>query len=552
MTIGRRRAGVLIPLFSCPSTTSWGIGDIADIAPVCRWLAGAGASVLQLLPINEMAPGQQSPYSAISAMAVDPIFISLPAVEDFEAIGGEASMLADDRAALDAVRTSARIDYMSVRRLKRAALGASFARFVDAEWKRDSERARDFRMFVTQQAWWIEDYSLFRAIHAREGERPWSEWPIDLQDREPAAIDRARRELAQDVLFYQYLQWLASTQWRAARRHARGAALDVALFGDLPFMVDGDSADVWSRQQQFDLDVSIGAPPDAFTADGQDWGMPLYRWDVIEREDFRWLRERARRSADLFDGFRVDHLVGLYRTYGKPRNGGPAGFSPVDESSQLALGERVLRVFSANAEIVAEDLGTVPDFVRASLARLGIPGFRVLRWERYWHQDGQPFRDPVDYPPASVATSGTHDTEPLLTWWEGASADDRRLVAELPTIQRIVGPLGIDLASAPPDSARDVLLQALFAAKSNLLILPVQDVFGWRDRINEPATIDDRNWSFRLPWPSDRLDEIPEAKERQATLRGWSEQHARRPTFNAEHAEHAENNLALRAPRALR
>src|SRR5437588_7375538 len=188
------------------------------------WLAGAGMRVLQLLPINEMAPGQQSPYSAISAMAVDPVFIALAAVEDFEAIGGEASMLADDRAALDEVRTSARIDYVQVRRLKRAALGASFARFVDAEWKRDSARARDFRTFVAQQAWWIEDYSLFRAIHARESERPWSEWPIDLQRREPAAIDRARRELAQDVLFYQYLQWLAATQWRAARSRARGVA----------------------------------------------------------------------------------------------------------------------------------------------------------------------------------------------------------------------------------------------------------------------------------------------------------------------------------------
>ena len=480
-----------------------------------------------MLPLNEMAPGQQSPYSAISAMAVDPVFISIPAVEDFQAIGGEASMLADDRAALDTVRVSRRIDYTAVRRLKRAALGASFARFIDAEWKRDTERARDFRTFVTQQAWWIEDYSLFRAIHAREGERPWTTWPDELQQREPAAIDRARRELAQDVLFYQYLQWLAATQWRAARAQARSAARPVALFGDLPFMVDGDSADVWSRQQQFNLDVSIGAPPDAFSADGQDWGMPLYRWDVIEREDFRWLRERARRSADQFDGYRVDHLVGFYRTYGKPKGGGRAGFSPADEPSQLALGERVLGVLSENAEIVAEDLGTVPDFVRASLARLGIPGFRVLRWERYWHQDGQPFRDPSDYPAISVATSGTHDTETLRVWWERATADERRRVAELRTVAGITAPAHIDFAGAPFDTARDVLLETLFASKSNLLLLPVPDIFGWRDRINEPATIDDRNWTFRLPWPVDRLQEIPEARERQRALRAWSQRYGR-------------------------
>ena len=132
-----------------------------------------------------------------------------------------------------------------------------------------------------------------------------------------------------------------ATQWRQAREQAHG----VALFGDLPFMVDGDSADVWARQDQFRLDVSLGAPPDAFSATGQDWGMPVYRWDVIARDDFRWLRERARRSADLFDGYRVDHLVGFYRTYGRPRDGGEPFFTPADEPEQVALGERVLAVF---------------------------------------------------------------------------------------------------------------------------------------------------------------------------------------------------------------
>src|SRR5262249_28737723 len=164
--------------------------------------------------------------------------------------------------------------------------------------------------FVAQQAWWIEDYSLFRAIHAREGERPWYEWPTALQRREPTAIDAARRELRRDVLFQQYLQWNAGLQWADARARAGR----IALFGDLPFMVDGDSADVWARQHQFRFDVSVGVPPDAFSATGQDWGAPMYDWAAMAAEDFRWLRERARRSADLFDGYRIDHLVGFYRT----------------------------------------------------------------------------------------------------------------------------------------------------------------------------------------------------------------------------------------------
>jgi 4-alpha-glucanotransferase len=520
---GGRRAGLLIPLFAFPSTASWGIGDIGDLPPLTAWLAAAGQRVLQLLPINEMAPGQQSPYSAISAMAIDPVFIAVPLVPDFAALGGEDSLGDGDRARLAQVRNAARIEYADIRALKKTALRAAFNRFFETQWCRDTARSRSLKTFLSEQAWWIEDYAVFRAIHAREGERPWTQWPEALQRREPAAIDHARRDLSREVLFLQYLQWMADTQWKDARARANG----VDLFGDLPFMVDGDSADVWARQDQFQLDASVGVPPDAFSATGQDWGMPVYRWDVMRAQDFRWLRERARRSADLYDGYRVDHLVGLYRTYGRPRNGGDAFFTPAAESEQEALGEYVLGILgSAGAEIIAEDLGTVPDFVRASLARIGIPGFRVLRWERHWHTDGQPFRDPLDYPPVSVATSGTHDTEPLVVWWQTASEDERQKVNALAVVQRLTD--GVGILHADESTVRDVLLEALYASGSDLLVLPVQDVFGWRDRINEPATVTEGNWTFRLPWPCERLDDVAQARERQDTLRRWAEQYGRK------------------------
>ena len=522
---GRRRAGLLIPLFSCPSTASWGIGDIADIEPITTWMAAAGQRVLQLLPLNEMAPGQQSPYSAISAMAIDPIFISVPLVAEFAARGGDAALALEDREALRAVRRAPRILFHDVRRLKLRALRASFERFLEVEWRSGSDRDRALQAYVNEQAWWLEDYGLFRALHAREGERPWMEWPEALQRRDPPAIDRARRELADEVLFHQYLQWIAGTQWQRARTHAH--AHGVALFGDLPFMVDSDSADVWVRQHQFRLDLSVGAPPDAFSASGQDWGMPVYQWSALAAEDYRWLRERARRSADLFDGYRVDHLVGFYRTYGRAKDGGEGFFTPPDEPAQRALGETVLDLFrGAGAEIIAEDLGTVPDFVRASLARLGIPGYRVFRWERQWHDEGRPFRDPSDYPPVSVAASGTHDTEPVAVWWDRASETERRQVSDLPSVKRLTA--GADLTHRPFDATvRDTLLEILFASASELLLVPVQDAFGWRDRINEPATVSDGNWTFRLPWPVDRLDQIPEALERKKQLRAWSEAYGR-------------------------
>ena len=169
----------------------------------------------------------------------------------------------------------------------------------------------------------------------------------------------------------------------------------------------------------------------------------------------------------------------------------------------------------------------MPDFVRASLARLGVPGFRVLRWERYWHTEGQPFRDPAEYPRVSVASVGTHDTEPLVDWWEQASADERGKVMRAADDSADLAS-GVDLRHAPYNpSVRDVLLEALFASDSDLLLVPIQDVFGWRDRINEPATVADDNWTYRLPWPVDKLDEVPEARERKDQLRAWSEKYGR-------------------------
>jgi 4-alpha-glucanotransferase len=524
MTVAPRRAGLLVPLFSFPASASWGIGDISDVVPMCAWLRGAGQRVLQLLPLNEMATGQQSPYSAMSAMAIDPIFIAVPGLVDFEAIGGESSLEVEDQQRLNHVRRCGHVDYVTVRELKERVLGRAFERFR-REWNAATPRATEMHLFLQSEAWWLDDYALFRALHDREGHRPWTTWTPALRDREPEAIEATRLSLADTVLFHQYLQWIAASQWSRARAGAR--ANGVALFGDLPFMVDGDSADVWVHQGDFRLDASVGVPPDAFSLTGQDWGMPAYRWDAIQANGFKWLRGRARRSAVLYDGYRIDHLVGFYRTYSRNKKGGEPTFDPAEEPAQTALGEQILNIFrEPGAEIIAEDLGLVPDFVRDSLSRLHAPGFRVLRWEREWDVPGQPFRDPALYPALSVAASGTHDTEPMITWWETASDGDRRAVGHIPSIERLMG--NADLTRAPySPMLRDALLETLSASGSNLVLIPIQDVFGWRDRINEPATVSAKNWTFRLPWPVDRMSVAPAARERQEALRAWAHRHGR-------------------------
>jgi 4-alpha-glucanotransferase len=510
-----RRAGILVPLFSIPSSHSWGIGEIGDIPVFAEWLRAAGQRILQLLPINEMPPGERSPYSALSAMAIDPQFISLGQVEDFTALGGEARLEPDVRARLDRVRASRTVDYECVRELKQAALRRSFARFAETEWNRGTPRAAALSQYIEDENAWLADYALFRALKARHDERSWLEWPAPLRDRDPAALAQARTDLADDILYRQYLQWLAQEQWKAARAAAR----DVALFGDLPFMVSGDSADVWARQDEFRMDASVGVPPDAFSTTGQDWGLPVYRWDVVAERDFGWLRERARRNAVLFDGYRVDHLVGFYRTFFRPHDGGEAQFTPSAEDAQTRLGERVLQVFrEPGTEIIAEDLGVVPDFVRESLARLSIPGYKVLRWERQWHTEGRPFKDPVEYPSVAVATSGTHDTETLAVWWEGAKPDEQDAVLAIPSVRaRLTG----------DDRVRDALIETLVASGADLLILPIQDAFGWYDRINQPATVSESNWTWRLPWPVDRMLEEEEAVDAAARLREWTGKYGR-------------------------
>ncbi len=531
MTSTARRSGILIPLFSAPSSGSWGIGDIADITTLSRWLAGAGQRILQLLPLNEMAPGHQSPYSAMSAMAIDPIYINVAAVPEFIANGGEPALDAADRTALAEARGSARVAYAAVRRVKHHALCAAFERFVEHEWATDSPRAGELRAYVEHESWWLVDYALFRALHEQQHGQAWTEWPEALKQRDPAALATAAQELTLDILFYQYLQWIAGTQWQAAR--ATAAANGVALFGDLPFMVDVHSADVWAHQGHFRLDRSVGVPPDAFSATGQDWGMPAYNWDALAASDHTWLRSRAQRSAALFDGYRVDHLVGFFRTYSRPRHHGgqEPGFSPSRQIEQLRLGEQVLHIFrEPGSEIIAEDLGIVPDFVRASLTMLGVPGYRVFRWEADWDEQTKAlkaFRDPLRYPANSVATTGTHDTEPLITWWEQTATEaEKAAIAAVGPVQELAGSMDILTAPFVPD-VRDVFLELLFASTSNILLLPVQDVFGWRDRINEPATVGDTNWTYRLPWPVDALDEQDEARERQSALRAWAEKYGR-------------------------
>ena len=514
MTPPTRQCGIGVPLFSIPSSASWGIGEFADLPAFGSWCQAAGQRYVQLLPLNEISPGETSPYSSMTAMALDPIYIHVPAVEDVVALGGEAALPPDDREALAALRASERVRYADVRALKSRVLRRAYRRFAAEEIDRGTARAGAFAAYDTRESWWLDAYATFRALHAAHEERAWWDWPSALAYGDPAAIKDARAALAEERRYRSWLQWIAETQWQAARQSA-----GVRVLGDLPFMISGDSPDVWARREQFTLDATVGVPPDAFSETGQDWGLPPWRWDVMQSTGFQWMRARARRTAALFDGVRIDHLVGLYRIYVRPIDTTrDKVFSPPDEPAQSLLGAKILGIYlQSGIEVVAEDLGTVPPFVRHSMARLGVPGFKVMRWERSWDAEGKPFVDPAEYPEVSVGLSGTHDTEPLAQWWRELEDDDRAAFLALPSLAG----RGVTAASPFVPDVRDAIVGALIDSTARTVMLPLQDVFGWDARINTPATVNDQNWTWRVAQPVDRWRDDAEWVACAGRLRAW-------------------------------
>jgi 4-alpha-glucanotransferase len=489
----RRQSGVVAPLFSLVSNHSWGIGEFGDLPLFSRWLMEAGQSLVQILPIHEMPSIETSPYSALTAMALDPIYITMANVPDFAGLGADLALDGAEQAEVKRLQQSPRIEYASIRRLKERWLRRSFERFLRLEVARGSPRASRFDAFVAAQAWWLDEYALFRSLIALHDDLPWMNWPDPLARADANAVQEARRVLHPEMAYRSYLQWIAAEQWADAKR----LSWPVRVFGDLPFMISANSPDVWARQTEFRFDATIGVPPDAFSETGQDWGLPPWRADVMVKNDFTWMRARSRRYGDLYDGYRIDHLVGLYRTYVRPIDQAVAPFfDPAGESDQAALGELLIKIFtgtSSQPDLIAEDLGSIPPFVRASMARLELPGLKVLRWERHWDREDKAPIDPVEFTECSVATTGTHDIEPLAATPEGQTEDQRAAV-----------------------------LKSLLSAGSCLTLIPLQDVFGWTDRINTPAVVDDVNWTWRLPWTMDSWLDREETVARADQLKAWT------------------------------
>jgi 4-alpha-glucanotransferase len=496
-----RRAGVVLPLFSIRTRRDWGIGQITDLPACAAWIRRAGHRLLQVLPPLELSGGETSPYGALTAFGLDPIYADPDAIEDLDAQSIDRALGDAGKRTRSAAQAADRVDYAAVRGLKASVLHVAFERFYEREWSRTTERAKALATFMDHERAWLDDLALYSTLRESHGGWGWSVWPADERDRSPAALDRARTVHERRILEVAYVQWTLQGQWDRARTQMR--ELGVEIMGDVPFVVGTESADVWSRASQFQMQLSLGAPPDEFSAEGQDWGLPPYDWDAMDRDDLAWIRARSRRAARLYDRFRLDHVVGLFRQWVRRKEPGSRGrFDPENPEAQRARGLRVLHAILEEVakdargveppRVIAEDLGVIPPFVREVLRQLNLPGYRVLPWEK----DAAQFRDPRAFPRSSVASWSTHDTAPLDAWWDAFSERDQTALAER--------------AGVRPGDDRErrslALLDDLYRSNSDLALVLVQELLGTRDRINTPGTVGPENWTLRLPGPIEDLE----------------------------------------------
>lgn len=500
----------------------WGIGQITDLPKCAAWIRRTGHRLLQVLPAHELSPGETSPYGALTAFGLDPIYVDVEAVADLDPSAIDGALGDEGRRARDKARASERVDYSTVRALKATVLRAAFDRFHEREWLRGTARAKALAAYVETERSWLDDLALYCVLRESHGGWGWSTWPEDERGRSPQAIQRVRDQHARRLLETAYVQWTLDGQWQSAR--ARMRLLGVELMGDVPFVVGEESADVWAHARQFQMGVSLGAPPDEFSADGQDWGLPAYGWAAMDSDDLGWIRARSRRAARLYDRFRLDHVVGYFRQWVRPKGVPRAGrFDPEGTEAQRSRGARVLTTMleeigndASDIEVpraIAEDLGVVPPFVREVLQQLGMPGYRVIPWER----DETKYRDPRGFPEDSVASWSTHDTAPLDGWWDELRDEERAQLAERAGVR----------PETRPQERSLLLLSDLYRSRSKLALVLAQELLGARDRINTPGTVGGQNWSWRLPRPVEDLDSDDGLRQRLDAIRDLVERAGR-------------------------
>ncbi|MFW6340061.1 MAG: 4-alpha-glucanotransferase [Wenzhouxiangella sp.] len=504
-----------IQLYGLRSPRNWGIGDFTDLGDLAETAARAGVAALQINPLHALFPSRPalcSPYSPSSRLFLSPLYIDVCAVPEFASSQVARRLVADPafQQRLQALRTARRVDYPAVAALKWPLLRVLFGEFIDRHARTRSERYRDFAVFRDQGGTSLADFALFEVLDEQlAGRHPggWRDWPAAYRDRDPVALEAFGRDHQRAVDFRIYLQWLARTQLDQAQRRARAAGMTVGLIADLAVGSDPAGADAWCDRELLADGVEIGAPPDAFAADGQAWGLPPWRPEVLIERDFRPWRQLLDAVMRGVGGVRIDHIIGTQRQFWVPQgmSGRDGAYVTYPRKALLAILAAASRARSCL--VIGEDLGTVPAGFSEQMAAYYLLSTRVLRFER--HQSGL-FCRPSAYPEMACACAGTHDLVPLAAWLDEDHPGSGSGASEQQLLQAAM----VDAGVAPTEPGIEARIQAvhayLAATPCRLVMVQLEDILAEREPVNRPGTgPEQRNWQRKYELDLADLEGLP-------------------------------------------
>lgn len=479
--------GIQILLSSIYSKESIMIGDFFDLVPLIHWCQKIGFSFIQLLPIQDTAQ-MTSPYSALSSLALHPIYINLPRLPYLD----QLPKLQETLSTLKTLPQGKHLDFALIYEKKIAFLRTYF----EATHQQYAQNP-DFTRFINKHSW-LEAYSLYKTFADEFNSNNWKSWPEDHQNPTDADIKTWKQTHHEGMLFHKFCQFIATNQLHEVKNIAEGAG--VRLKGDIPILISPYSSDVWHQRHYFHIDEEVGSRPSKDDPNGQHWGFPSFNWRAHVEDNFTWWRNRLQVASQFFSLYRIDHFVGLFRLWVIPQGAKSTGgsFKPELETQMIAQGSLIFsQILNASSMLpIAEVMGIQPPFVKEVLLRAGVPYLKITR---YPTPDGntERFLPVSEFDPLTIATVSTHDIPPLRLWWQ-QNPEQAEAFAK-------VNHLSPTANLTPEDQF--VLLKKCHSAASlfhaNLLseYLAMVPELSYEDPqddvINIPGTQNETNWCFR-------------------------------------------------------
>lgn len=467
-----RASGILLPISSIPS--SYGIGTFSKEAyEFVDFLKEAGQTYWQILPLGPTGYGD-SPYQSFSTFAGNPYYIDLEQLIEKGWLKRESC----DKA--DTGDQEAYVDYEKIYRTRFLLLREAFE-------NSQIEKEPEFAGFVEQNKDWLLDYALYMAVKDAHKGKSWAEWEDGIRLRQRKAMDQYKEQLKEEILFYEFQQYLFAQQWKKLKSYAKERGIQI--IGDIPIYVAFDSADTWAGPELFQLDEKgmptgvAGCPPDAFSATGQLWGNPLYRWDYHRQTGYEWWMRRISYCFELYDVVRIDHFRGFDEYYNIPYGDRTAEFGRWEPGPGYEL-FKVMKEKLGNKPVIAEDLGFLTPSVRRLVKKTGYPGMKILQFA--FDESEKSDYLPYHYTANSVVYTGTHDNDTTVGWFASLNRHDKGFLKKYLHIKNGKA-IHLDLIRAALESVSDTA------------VIPMQDYLGLGSeaRINMPSTLGD-NWKWRM------------------------------------------------------